>query len=550
MRFHHITPYCLAFMLLMLTTRSSAQQVLNQPPAETRQVGMVDTVYRKIISEYADSINADRLIQKSLNTTLGSLDPYSELISRSDAAELNVMLKARFGGVGMVIRPVDDAIVVGEVYRGAPADKAGIKPGDIIIKIGDSDLKGKTIDDAFPILRGEPGTTVKIVVQRYGVKDPITKSVVRETIKTSSVPYYGLLKGNIGYIRLTGESETSSEDVKKALVELKQQPLKGLILDLRGNTGGLLTQAIHIVNLFIDKGKPVITERTRHRDTTYTTLEPAIDTKTPLAILTDNLTVSAGEIISGAIQDYDRGIIIGQKTFGKGLVQRLFNLSSGEILRLTTAYYYTPSGRCIQNKAYSVSQEGILISDSLKKQFKTANGRKVIDHDGISPDIFLEAQPPSQMVYDLFYNDYQDNLVFKYVMSYYHNHKSIPADTAFKLGDEEYADFVHSLQDKKYDYQTATEQKINELKKSAIKEGYWESIKPGIDEILTKLRKEKENDLMRHKEEIMKSIRGEIVLRYYYRWGQIGNSLTDDSEVAKASAVLFDNKLYLSTLGY
>lgn len=550
MRFRHITSYWLAFILLTLTARSSAQQVLNQAPAETMQVGILDTVYRKIISEYADSVNTDRLLQKSINTTLRSLDPYSEFLSRSDAAELNTMLKARYGGVGMVIRPVDDDIVVGEVYQGAPADRAGIKPGDVIIKIGESNLKGKTIDDAFPVLRGAPGSSVKIVVQRPGVKDPVTKTVVRETIKISSVPYYGLLKGKIGYIRLVAETETSGEDVKKALVELKQQPIKGLILDLRGNSGGLLTQAIRIVNLFIDKGKSVITERTRHRDTVYSTSEPAIDTKTPLAVLTDNLTVSAGEIISGAIQDYDRGIIIGQKTYGKGLVQHLFNLPSGEMLRLTTAYYYTPSGRCIQNKTYSVNQEGVLISDSLKKQFKTANGRKITDHDGISPDIPLEVQPPSQMVYDLFYNDYKANLVFKYVISYYNNHRSIPADTSFKLGDAEYANFVHFLQDKKYDYQTATEQRINELKKSAVREGYWDSIKPGIEETLAQLKKEKDNDLMRHKDEIMKSIRGEIALRYYYRRGQIENSLIDDPEVVKALGLLMDNKSYLSTLGY
>jgi len=534
----HFRCFSLLGISLLIIYNASAQQA---EPKTDNALSLLDTVYSKIARLYVETNEPSRLIRTGIEATLSSLDPYSAYLTTDEAREFRMMVSGKLGGTGLVIRPVDSQIRVSQIFKGYPADKAGITAGDIILEVDGVSLKGKSIFDVFPLLRGIPGSTVKLLVQQPGRRSTETKTLQREEITISSIPYYGILKGGIGYILLTAETEHCSDDVRKALLDMKsRRELKGLILDLRNNTGGLLKEAVRIVSLFIDKGKPVVSEKGRLEDTTYYSNEDAADTKTPLALLVNGSTISSAEIIAGSLQDHDRAVVIGRKSFGKGMVQQLYDLPTGEILKITVSYYYTPSGRCIQKRTYSVKKEGIDIPDSLKTIFRTANGRKVIDHDGISPDLELPEGSPPAIIRELIENELSNNLVFTFATDYCSHHPMMAPAANFTLSDTEYNQFILFLKDKGFSYTTQSENKINELKTIALQEGYWDGIKPALAVVQAQIKREREKDLVRFKDQIRELLEEEIVLHRYYQWGRVENSLKNDPGVKKAIEVLMD----------
>ncbi len=528
--------------LLFLASVSSAQ---------TTSGRMLDTVYDKLIAHYADKPDTARLIRKGIDGMMGSLDPWTYFMDANEANDFTLSMKARFGGTGVVISRIRDSIIITEVFKNKPADKAGVRPGDILLDVDTVSLDGMPLDNVFPLLRGKPGTQVRLIVLRPSTNKITMFSCIREEIKISSVPFYGMVADHIGYIKLTGETDSCSEDVKKGLLELKKDPLlKGLILDLRGNQGGYMREALRIANLFIEKGKPAVSERSWREDTTSYFMNDPVDTELPLVVLIDSMTVSSGEILSGALQDHDRAVFIGEKTFGKGMVQELFHLSTGEIVRITTAYYHTPSGRCIQRKDYSTKKEGVVVADSAKKYFTTAHGRKVIDHDGIWPDIKMEIEDPPAFINDLS-DPYTDNgrLLLEFVLQYVSEHPSIGPGAKFRLSDAGYNQFVKFIKEKGFRYSGATEQKFKELEEVLSVEKYNKDLAAQLTSFRAGLQKEKEKLFSLHRNEIKELLEREIVSRYYYRSGGVENSLKDDAIIKKAIAVLNDKAWYKRIVG-
>ena len=546
---HSSVRSCRLIPLLLMASSFAWSQSQSKPAIN--DFDLLDTVYQKMNASYVDKLNLSAVIRKGFNASLSSLDPYSSYISKEEAEEFQMSLAGKLGGVGLVIRSIDGRITIGELYKGYPSDKAGLKVGDVIRQVDNVSLEGKTLNEVPPLLRGTPGTTVKIVIERPGSTVPITTTLTRELITLPVVPYYGMVDENIGYIRLTYESATSADETTKALKDLQSTgKLKGLILDLRDNFGGYELQALRIINLFVGKGKAILSERNRFGDTTFYTMSPALDSVTPIAILVNNATISAAEIISGAIQDLDRGIIVGQKTYGKGLVQNLFKMPTGEILRITTAYYHTPSGRCIQNKSYDKQSAGTIIADSLKTTFKTSNGRLVKNHDGISPDVPMEIVPPA-LITTILTDDYQtNNIVFNFATQYCLRHPTPVSARAFRLSDEEYAKFNEFVKASKLQYETEAEKKLEEFKKTAMTEGDWSKIKTQYEALRAQLFAQKERDLGTHQAGIRALIEREIVSRYYYQAGRLEKSISDDEMVIRTIEILKDRAKYRKLLGY
>ena len=528
---------CFGLLALLICSmgRSSAQETILHTGTE---LSFLDTIYSKIQRLYVEENQLSKLTRTGIEATLSGLDPYSAYITAEDAKEYKTILSGRFGGTGLVIRSVNNQTTVRQIFKGYPADKAGLMVGDVLLEIDGKPLKDKTLDEVFPLLRGAPGSEVKITVRHPGKNSAEIKTLKREEVALTSVPYHGMLKGGIGYILLTSETRNCSGDVRKALLDLKShEDLKGIVLDLRYNSGGIVSEAVKIVNLFIEKGKPIVREKARFYDTTFYAAADPVDTKTPLALLVNGATISAAEIISGSLQDHDRAVVIGSKTFGKGLVQQLYDLPTGEILKLTVAYYYTPSGRCIQSRQYSVKKEGVFIPDSLKKYFTTANGRKVSDHDGISPDLPLPEQHLPLVAKELIENEANNNLVAAFATDYCIQHPTIAPAATFTISDAEYSQFVDFLKANNFSYTTASEKKIGELKAAALQDGIWDDIQPGFLAIQDQLKKQRDKDLFRFKDQIKELLEEEIVFQRYYDWGRRENSLKNDPGVAKAAEV-------------
>ena len=427
-------------------------------------------------------------MRTGIDAMLASLDPYTDYISEADIENYRFQTTGKYGGIGAIIRRQGDYSVVAEPYQGFAADKAGLIAGDIILEIDGKSTKGKTTDDISKVLKGTPGTELKLLIQRPGQSGTMLKTLNREEIKIKSVPYYGMLNNDIGYIRLSQFTEQCGKDVADALKDLEStHQLKGVVFDLRGNPGGLLNEAVNVANVFLDKGVKVVSTKGKvsEWDKEYTSLNAPIDTNIPLVILANGGSASASEIVTGCVQDLDRGVVIGQKTFGKGLVQTTRELSYGTELKVTTAHYFTPSGRCIQALDYAHrNEDGSVgkIPDSLKSKFKTANGRTVYDGGGIDPDIVLDAAKYSNVTHALI----EKNLLFDFATQYHLKHETIVPAKEFVLTDQDFNDLVAFLKDKNYDYSTKTEDALKDLEKNADKESYLNAIKPEIDELKRK----------------------------------------------------------------
>jgi carboxyl-terminal processing protease len=516
----------------------------------SKNIDIFVTLYKQLHLNYVDELNSGQLMKTAIDAMLESLDPYTVYIPESEIEDYKTMTTGQYGGIGSYIHRRGQWVFISEPYEGSPADKAGLKAGDKIIEINGQSAKNKTIDEVSTALKGQPGTDVTILIQRDSTQKPFEKTVMREEIKLDNVPYSGMVSNNIGYINLTGFTQNASREVKDAFLKLHDNnDLKGIIIDLRGNGGGLLNEAVSIVNIFEDKGQLVVSTRGKLTDKNnyHKTLNAPTDTEIPLAILVDEGSASASEIVAGAIQDLDRGIIIGQRTYGKGLVQNIVPLSYNAQMKVTVAKYYIPSGRCIQELDYSQKDDNgnaTKSPDSLVTAYKTKNGRTVYDRGGIEPDIIMPLPEYSNISLSLI----EKYLFFDFATNYYNQHASISAPKDFIITDDIYTDFISFIQGRDYDYKTKSEEALDDLKTNAEKEKYFNAIQPEYEALKTKMIHDKQADLVKFKDEIKLLIKIYILPRYYYQKGRIEGILSDDPEVTRAIEILNNSDNYKKTL--
>jgi len=543
------------FKLLIIAAFISGSSLLSYSFVDnyfeiSKNLDIFATLFRELNIYYVDETNPGDLMKKGIDQMLESLDPYTNYIPESEIEDYRYMTTGQYGGIGALIRQKGDYVAVAEPYEGFPAQKADLRAGDIILEVNGTSVKGKKTDDISKFLKGQPNTTVKLLIEREGEKKPLEKLLTREEIKVKSVPYYGMLDQNTGYIKLTGFTEDASGQVKEALLELKKNPeFKTLVFDLRSNPGGLLKESVDIVNLFVEKGQDIVSTRGKVKDWDkfYKATNTPIEMDIPLVVLVNRGSASAAEIVSGSIQDLDRGVVIGQRTYGKGLVQQTRPLSFNSQLKVTVAKYYIPSGRCIQALDYSHRHEdGSVdkVSDSLITAFKTRNGRIVYDGGGVAPDVAMEPIKYSNIASSLSTKP----LIFDYATKYRIAHPTIAKAKEFKLTDAEYNDFMNYLTDKEYDYVTKSEKDFEGLVASAEKEKYYDGAKAEFEALRTRIQHNKKEDLVKFKPEIKVLLEQEISSRYYYQTGRLESSLSEDPEIKEAMAVLKDSPRYKSIL--
>ena len=510
------------------------------------------TLFRELNMFYVDETDPEKLVESSIDGMLENLDPYTTFIPESDQETFNFMTTGEYGGIGALIRRSGDYAIIAEPYKGFPAEKNGLKAGDTIINIDGESMKGKEISYISEQLKGTPGTSVKIILKRINTEKEIEKILEREKININNVPYYGMIDQEIGYIRLANFTTDAAKEVKKALSELEEEhQLSGLVVDVRGNPGGLLIESVDIASLFVEYGQEIVSTKGRVNqwDYVYKTRSSPIDTKIPLVVLVNRASASASEILAGSMQDLDRGIIIGQRTYGKGLVQTTRNLAYNSKLKVTTAKYYIPSGRCIQALDFTNrNEDGSVgaIPDSLISEFTTKNGRKVYDGGGILPDIETKPVNLSQFSISLF----TQNIIFDYATLYSSRHDSIPPVTDFIITDEIYNDFKNYVFKRNFTYSTRSEESLKKLIETARQEKYYDLADSEFTALEEKLTHDNTKDLFHFKDEISYLLKQEIVSRYYYQWGSMEAAIENDVEIGKAIEVLKDPKLYNSLLAF
>jgi carboxyl-terminal processing protease len=547
---HHLMPVAVLSLWLLMTFSVFAQPAGNDFEI-SKNLEIFSDLYKQLDLNYVDDINPGELMKTGIDKMLESLDPFTNYIAESDIEDYKLMTTGQYGGIGALIHKQGDYVVVSEPYESFPAQKSGLLPGDKILEVDGKLARGKSTDDVSKILKGEPGTTIKLLIEREGTSKPFLVSLQRENIKIDNIPYYSMIGENIGYIKLSGFTQNASTEVKKAFNSLKEKnTLKGLVFDLRGNGGGLLNEAVDIVNIFTDKGELVVSTKgkeTAKNKSYYTTNKPE-DLEIPIVLLVDESSASASEIVAGALQDLDRAVVLGQRTYGKGLVQNVFPLSYNSQVKVTVAKYYIPSGRCIQAIDYSHRNvDGIAskIPDSLISEFKTKNGRKVYDGGGIEPDIYSEIKTLSPIATALF----TKFIIFDYANQFYRQHDSIPSPRDFTITDEVYSDFTNYVNKRSdFDYTTGSEQTLKKLKEIAEKEEYFSKIKSEIDQLEAKLMHNKSDDLLSHREEISEIMKIEIVSRYYFQKGKVESSLVTDPEVKQAINLIEEKSQYSTIL--
>ena len=503
----------------------------------SKNLDLFATLYKELNTYYVDELDSEELMRTGINAMLKSLDPYTSFYTEEDMEGYNMQISGKYGGIGAMIKTQGDFVIISEPYEDFPAHKAGLIAGDIIVEIDGVSFKGKNSEDVSNTLRGAPGTKVNLTIEKPSTGERVKKTLVREEIKIKSVPYYGVID-EVGYVVLHSFTNHCSDDLKIALKELKKENPKGIILDLRSNPGGLLQEAVNVSNLFIDKNKEIVTTKGKGNsiDKPFKTRKSAFDSEIPLAILTNDRSASASEIVSGVIQDYDRGVIVGERTFGKGLVQSTKDVGYNSKLKLTTAKYYLPSGRCIQAIDYSGKyKDGAeKIPDSLRTVYKTTNGRKVYDAGGVDPDIEVESEELKDLTVSLFMKQH----FFDYATEFVAKNPSIETPDKFSISDANFDEFVKYLSDKDYDYTTESEELLEKLKETAEKEQLFDDLKDDITSLETKIKHDKEKDLYKYKDQLKEYLESEIVTRYYNQKGRIQASLDDDPFVLEAIKIL------------
>ncbi|MCK6617458.1 MAG: S41 family peptidase [Cyclobacteriaceae bacterium] len=524
------------------------------PPAEryfeiTKNLDIFATLFKEVNKSYVDEVNPNTLIKTGIDAMLESLDPYTNYIPEDMIEDFRTVNTGQYGGIGAITREIGNRTVVTMVMGGYPAEKGGLKIGDEVLKIDNVDLTKISREAAGHLMKGEVGKPVRLTVKRYGVDQPFVLDFKRERIKINNVPYFGMVNETTGYIKLTEFTPEAGKNVKNALLKLKEQNARSIILDMRGNPGGLLMEAVNVCNVFIPRAKKVVITKGKipEQNTSYETLDNPVDTEIPVAVLIDRGSASAAEIVAGTLQDYDRGIVLGERSFGKGLVQVTRPLSYNSQLKVTTAKYYTPSGRCIQVLDYTHRREDgsvASVPDSIKQAFKTTNGRTVYDGGGIEPDILVEQTELHPIVQTL----YEHGFIFDYATRYANTHKAPENPRSFNFSEADYQQFVAWMKDQKYDYTSALEEKVISLQDLAKRERYFADLKPQLDHLKSVITDNRKKELFLYKDQIKMLLEADIMLRYFNERGTIESGFKYDTDLKRAIEVLANTPQYKKTL--
>lgn len=538
-------------MALALAMPSSAQKKKGGHDFEVvKNLDVFNSIYKELDMFYVDSLEAQKAIRVGIDAMLSELDPYTVYYPEDDMDELEMMTKGKYGGIGSIIRlRKDSTVIIYEPYEGMPAAEVGLKVGDVLLRIDDNDLKGMDTEKVSNLLRGEPGTTFLLEVQRPGEKKTRKFKITRRNITVSQIPYHGVLRGDVGYINLIGFTENSSRDFRKALISVKADGAKSLVIDLRGNGGGSLAEAVNIVNLFVPRGKEIVSMKGKVRSSNYSykSKNEPLDIEMPIVVLVNNGSASAAEIVAGALQDLDRAVIVGSKTFGKGLVQSVRDLPYNGSLKLTTSKYYIPSGRCIQAIDYKNRREGQKdrVADSLANVFHTEGGREVRDSGGIMPDVEVKHDTLANL---LFYLS-NDDVLTDFATDYCKTHLTIAPAAEFAISDADFEAFKRMAVESGFKYDRLSEKRLDDLKKVAEFEGYLKDAEAEFAALEKKLEHNLERDFDNFKDDIKELVEMEIVKRYYFQRGTVESGLRDDVDFDKAVEILHNPEEYNRILG-
>ena len=545
MRKRFVLLFCIAASLVALSFTRPADRYFEI----AKNLDIFATLFKEVNALYVDEVNPNTLVRTGIDAMLASLDPYTNYIPEDEVEDYRTINTGQYGGIGAITREIGDRTVVTMIIDGYGAQKGGLQIGDEILSIDGIELKSLTREESSQLMKGQVGTEVEIAVRRFGSDKPVHMKFRREKVKVHNVPFFGMVGNDVAYIHLSDFTPDAGKEVKSALSDLMAKGAKGVILDLRGNPGGLLIEAVNITNLFIPKGKLVVSTKGKipENNLKYETLNNPLDTEIPVAFLINRGSASASEIVAGTLQDYDRGIVIGEKSYGKGLVQVSRPLSYNAQLKVTTAKYYTPTGRCIQVLDYAHRRDDgsvLSIPDSARQAFKTTRGRTVYDGGGIEPDVKvdnIDSHPLTQVLFE-------KGFIFDYVTEYVHKNPGTIIPREFSLSESDYQQFVAWMKGKDYSYKSYVEYGIQQLIDEAKKEKHYEGLKAQLESINAKLADGKKNELIVYKDQIKRMIEEEIVARHHLDRGRIESGFKHDDEVKKAIEVLHDNNAYKKVL--
>ncbi len=533
-------------MVLLLAARTSPSLF-----EITKNIDIYTSIYRELNTYYVDDVDPNKLMREGIDAMLESLDPYTAYISEAEMEGHRFQMTGRYGGIGAVIRKMDGHVTVVEPYEGFPAQQAGLRAGDRILSIDGNSTEGKDTDAVSNILRGSPGTTVEVEFERPYSEAGVQKiTLTRQDINIDNVPYAGMIRQDIAYIRLNQFTEEAGKNVAQALRDLKSKnDVRGVVLDLRGNPGGLLREAVEVSNVFVPKGELIVSTRGKvsEWERSFQTSSPAVDAEIPLIVLTNRSSASASEIVAGVVQDLDRGLVLGEQTFGKGLVQSTRDVPYKTKLKITTAKYYTPSGRCIQAIDYSHrNEDGSVgtIPDSLRTEFFTRAGRSVFDGGGIKPDVEVLPGEYAHVTEALL----RKNLIFHYATYFRAQRDSIPPAAAFSMDDSAWRDFLAFIRDEQIDYTTNSEELLEELANEVKDEQYYASLSADLESLRSRLKQEKADDISKFREEIEEELETEISMRYYHQRGAIEASFRFDPVILRALDLFDDPEEFAALL--